>query len=61
MKNTTTNVVIAIGAILGIVLIGMIIFFIATPSGKQIVDDWQKKSRPIAVNVYETQIEYLSA
>ncbi len=57
MKKTVIAVLITIGVLLCIAATGIGIFFGATPSGKQIIVNWQNSLKKVDESVYETRRE----
>lgn len=57
MKKTFATVLIALGILVVLAGIGLGIFFGATPTGKQIIVNWQNSLKKVDESTYETQKE----
>ena len=57
MKKTVITVLVTLGVLLCVAAIGIGIFFGATPTGKQIIVDWQNGLKKVDEGTYETQKE----
>lgn len=57
MKKTFATVLITLGILVVLAGIGLGIFFGATPTGKQIIVDWQNSLKKVDESTYETQKE----
>ena len=57
MKKTFATVLITFGVLIILAGIGLGIFFGATPTGKQIIVNWQNSLKKVDESTYETQKE----
>lgn len=57
MKKTFATVLITLGILVILAGIGLGIFFGATPTGKQIIVNWQNSLKKVDESTYETQKE----
>lgn len=57
MKRTFATVLITLGILVVLAGIGLGIFFGATPTGKQIIVNWQNSLKKVDESTYETQKE----